>query len=248
MWEIYDALIENIPEGLHVKRVVAGSFWTAIESELGTGIAGSPCTLTRPNIYRDSLIGMKLRDAAALSKSWNMVEASIGVAAMNAYYNTPEVSTQNGVILPKCAEDDRINDPYIFYQNMVLGKKVAGIGSSDMLETLMGDKCTLSIIGNETPGSYPMSAVDYLLPHQDFVYLPCSSITTKALPRLLALASNAKVIICGPSIPLSPILHSFGADDLAGFVVTDGDLAFNAATGLGLKSMFGAGKKVNFKA
>lgn len=248
MWEIYDALIEGIPADLHITRVVAGSFWTAVESELGTGIAGSPGTLTRPNLCHNSLTGMKLKDAAALSKSWNMIEASIGVAAMNAYYNTPDVAVQNGVLLPKCAEDDRMNDPYIFYQNHIVGKKVAGIDSSDMLETLMGNKCTLSIIGKDTPDSYPISAAEFLLPQQDFVYLTCSSITTKTLPRWLELARNAKVIICGPSIPLSPILHSFGADDLAGFIVTNSSMAFEEASGLGLKSMFGAGKKVNFRA
>lgn len=33
MWELYDELIAGIPEELHVKRVVSGSFWTAVESE-----------------------------------------------------------------------------------------------------------------------------------------------------------------------------------------------------------------------
>ena len=67
MWELYDKLIAGVPEELHVKRAVAGSFWTAVESELGVGVSGTAKSMTRPPLARFTLEGAPLRQVAALS-------------------------------------------------------------------------------------------------------------------------------------------------------------------------------------
>ena len=94
MWEMYDELIAGIPEDLTVKRYVAGNFWTVVESELGVGTAGTPKAFSRPPVARFDITGATIKKVAALSKSWNMIEAAIGVASINAYYNTPEIALQ----------------------------------------------------------------------------------------------------------------------------------------------------------
>lgn len=245
MWELYDELIAGIPEDLHVRRAVAGSFWTAVESELGVGVAGTVRTMTRPPLGRFRLEGAALRQAAELSKSWNFVEASLGVAALNAYYNTPEIAKANGVLFD--AGDDRLNDPYIAYRNYARGRRVACIGSdSTLVDSLLKDVAEVSMFG-EAFGDYPLQAADCLLPQQDLVYLPCYAETTKALPRLLDLCRDTVAVICGPSITMSPILFRYGAFDMAGLVITDADMAFESACGTAVKKMFAAGKKASLR-
>ena len=245
MWELYDELIAGIPEDLHVRRAVAGSFWTAVESELGVGVAGTVRTMTRPPLGRFRLEGAALRQAAELSKSWNFVEASLGVAALNAYYNTPEIAKANGVLFDQ--GDDRLNDPYIAYRKFARDKKVACIGShSTMVDSMLKDVAEVSMLG-ENMGEFPLQAADYLLPQQDLVYLPCYAEITKELPRYLALCKNAVAVICGPSVSMSPLLFAYGAFDMAGLVVTDVDMAFESACGTAVKKMFAAGKKASLR-
>ena len=114
MWEMYDELIAGIPEDLTVKRYVAGNFWTVVESELGVGTAGTPKAFSRPPVARFDITGATLKKVAALSKSWNMIEAAIGVASINAYYNTPEIADRLGTLFKE--GDERLNDPYIYYR------------------------------------------------------------------------------------------------------------------------------------
>ena len=245
MWELYDKLIAGVPEELHVKRAVAGNFWTAVESELGVGVSGTAKSMTRPPMARFTLEGAPLRQVAALSKSWNFVEASIGVAALNAYYNSPEIARKNGVLFDE--GDDRLNDPYIVYRNFVRDKKVACIGSnSTVVESLLKDVAEVSLLGEEM-GSFPEQAADYLLPEQDLVYLPCYSEITKELARYLSLCKDTVAVVCGPSITMSPLLFEYGAFDLAGLVITDADMAFESACGTAVKKMFAAGKKASLR-
>lgn len=241
MWQLYDELIAGIPENLTVKSAVAGNFWTCVESELGVGVAGTVHSMNRPPLGRFSLKGASLRKTAALAKSWNFVEASLGVAAINAYYNSPEIAAKNGVLFAQ--GDDRLNDPYVAYRNFARGKKVACIGShSGFVDSLLKDVADVIILGDE-PGSFPMQAAAYLLPDQDLVYLPCTSEITKELPGYLEMGRNSLNIVCGPSVTMSPALFSHGVFDMAGFVVTDRDAAFESACGTAVKMMFAAGKK-----
>lgn len=245
MWKLYDELIAQIPDDLHAKNVVSGNFWTVVESELGVGVAGTVRVMSRPPLGRFALNGAPLREVAKLAKSWNFVEASIGVAAINAYFNTPEIARQNGVLFEE--GDSRRNDPYIAYRNFAKGKRVAGIGShSGMAGSLINDVAEMISFGEEQ-GDYPMQAVEELLPQQDLVYLPCYSEVTKDLPRYLRLCQNGIAVICGPSVTMSPILFRHGAFDMAGFVVEDGEMAIEAACGTAVKKLFSSGKKAAYR-
>ena len=103
MWKMYDELIGGIPQDVYVEDVVAGHFWVYVRSNLGAGVSVSAVRANRPFTRPDSMIGKPVREVAERVKSWNLVEASIGLAAINSYYNTPEIARANGV-----TEDSRV--------------------------------------------------------------------------------------------------------------------------------------------
>ena len=78
MWEMYEELIAGIPEGLHIKRSVAGSFWTVVESELGVGAAGTAKTMTRPPLQKtlDCFSGSVMVPRDVYLRSWLFTRAT----------------------------------------------------------------------------------------------------------------------------------------------------------------------------
>lgn len=250
MWEIYDNLINGIPENFVVDDVISGSGSSYVRSGKGSGMAGFRRCETRTPIVTKNLIGAPLREAAACVKSWNFVEASIGVAAINAYYNNPEIARKNGVEFSDSKwVEDRTFDPFIMSQNEIKDKKVAVIGHFPYLENLFEPVCDLSIIGWEPEdGDYPISAYEYLLPQCDYIYLTCACIMDKTMPRILELSKNAKkVTMVGPGTPLSPVLFDYGIDDLSGFMIKDQLRAFRIISGAEKVRIYNAGQKVSFK-
>lgn len=250
MWEIYDALIQGIPENFIVDELICGNHDTYIRSGDGSGIASYRSYTTRMPMFAKNLIGLPLREVATCVKSWNFIEASIGAAAINAYYNNSQVARDNGVEFSDAKRvEDRKFDPFIMSQNEVKGKKVTVVGHFPYLESLLGPICDFSIIEwDPQDGDYPMSACEYLLPECDYVYLTCTSIVDKTLPRLLELSKNAKrITMVGPGTPLAPVLFKYGIEDLSGFIIKDNLRALRIVAGAEKVTIFTTGQKVAFK-
>jgi uncharacterized protein (DUF4213/DUF364 family) len=251
MWEIYDALIDGIPGDLTVDSLVVGNTNAIVVSNGAAGVSSVLPYETRLPVSVGSLLGAPLRQAAALIKSWNMPEAAIGHAAMNAYYNSPAVAQRNGIIIPESAHrEDRLNDPFITAQNEVKGKKVAVVGHFPYLETFFEPICSLSIIEwePEESGDYPYEACEYLLPESDYVFITCRSLINKSFPRLLALSKNAvKTVLVGPATPMAPYLLTLGLADLSGFIIQDAARALRIVSGAESGKVSRCGHKVSLK-
>lgn len=250
MWELYDALINGIPENFITDELICGNHHSYIRSGNGSGIASARPYETRMPMFTKNLIGLPLREVATCVKSWNFIEAAIGSAAINAYYNNPQVARDNGVEFSDTKRvEDRLYDPFIMSQNEVKGKKVAVVGHFPHLESLLEPICDFSIIEWEPlDGDYPMPSCEYLLPECDYVYLTCTSIVDKTLPRLLELSKNAKrITMVGPGTPLAPVLFDYGIGDLSGFMIKDNLRAFRIVAGAEKVKIFTAGQKVALK-
>lgn len=250
MWELYDAMIDGIPENFTVDELICGKKRSYIRSGDGVGIASSRPYETRMPMLTKNMIGLPLREVAACVKSWNFVEAAVGIAAINAYYNNPQVARENGVEFSDNKRvEDRTFDPFIMCQNEVKGKKVAVVGHFPYIEKLIEPICDFSIIEWEPEsGDYPMSSSEYILPDCDYVFITCASIVDKTLPRLLELSKNAqRVTIVGPGTPLAPALFNLGVDELSGFMVKDNQRAFRIASGAENVKISTTGQKVAFK-
>lgn len=263
MWELYDALIEQIPDDVVVGDIIVGGGMTYVEANGGVGLAPYDDIVLRAPTMNGTIIGKPLKEVAECVKSWNFREASIGHSAINAWYNHPDTARKAGIeILDKKNVNEqlkrRLKDPFIKYQNHVKGKKVCVLGYFKMLEELFAPVCDLSVVMWDPrsvyyypEGSYPFSACEYLLPECDYVFLTPAAIVDKTMPRLLELAENAEgVVIVGMTTPLSSVFFDYGVTDLSGSIVTDAALAKRihkgAEAGIGLCQAREAVTKVEF--
>ena len=89
-WELYDALIESIPAEPVVEDCVIGLNWTFVRAGRYAGIAMTFQGSSPSGLADGPYIGRTLRDVAAGLKSWDMLRASVGMAAVNAWFNAPE--------------------------------------------------------------------------------------------------------------------------------------------------------------
>ena len=245
-WELYDALIESIPTEPVVEDCIIGLNWTFLRAGEYAGIAMTFQSSSATGLSDGPYIGRRLRDVAAGLRSWDMLRASVGLAAVNAWFNAPEKMAALG--LAQTAEDCRAGaGESIFSEPLenLLGKKVAVIGHFPYIERQLGGKCELSVLEREPEGrDYLDSACEYLLPEQDFVFITGMTLTNKTLPRLLTLSENAKTTLVGPSSPITPLLFRFGVDAIAGFYVTDRDLTRGLAAQAAHREIFRGGARI----
>ncbi|MFZ3130574.1 MAG: DUF364 domain-containing protein [Desulfosporosinus sp.] len=227
MWEIYDDLINSIPEDLSVLECLLGVSWTLVRSERGLGMAK---TLKggKKGAELAEIIGIPLKKLASYVKSWNMLDASMGQAAINAAFNTPsEVMAITGQPMAQSEEPEKFN-AFKQLTPEIIGKKVAVIGHFPDVEQLQ-NICALSVLEREPQGGdYPDTACEYILPEQDFVFITGTAFTNKTMPRLLELSRKAKVILVGPSVPISRVLFNYGVEQIASLVVLDQQLIWKA--------------------
>ncbi len=216
MWELYTALIDLVPAGLRVADCLVGYNWTLVRSH-ATGVALTPPKDGGGKRSSGPITGMPVRALAQGIKSWNSLEATMGLAAVNSVLNSAEqVERLSGIP----ARQHRSLGAFERFREEVRGRRVAVIGHFPDLEQL-GEVCELSILERRPhAGDYPDPACEYILAEQDYVFMTATTIINKTLPRLLELSRNAVRVLVGPSTPLAPVLFEAGIDVLAGMVVT----------------------------
>lgn len=246
-WKLYDRLIAGVPEGPVLEECFVGDTWTMVRSGHNWGISMTVHQSAGPEEPPVPILGRPLREVAALCKSWDFKEASIGMAALNAYYNSPERAKALGYFPPEGGPNKKA-DAFELYREAAAGKNVTVVGHFPHLERQLKPYCRLSILErNPQEGDYPDSACEYILPEQDFVFITGVTLTNKTLPRLLELIRpDASVCMVGPSVTLSEILFDNGANHLAGFCVTDGPKVFATVARGGMLDIFEGGTRVSW--
>ncbi len=111
-WRLYNRLIAEIPDDISVRDYELGDRWSYVEADCGMGLAFTCCG-GAPHTYASDLRGLPLKSVAELSKSWCFEEASLGVAALNAYYMQRELLDSIGAftILLKVRPPHRMRNP-----------------------------------------------------------------------------------------------------------------------------------------
>jgi uncharacterized protein (DUF4213/DUF364 family) len=84
---------------------------------------------------------------------------------------------------------------------------------------------------NPREGDLPARAAPGIIPQADLVAITATTIINKTFQGLIELCRpDAKVILIGPSTPLSSTMYELGIDVLSGAIVTDPNAAL---TGIG---------------
>ena len=250
MKSLYDALIEGIPANLTADDIYTTHYGVIVKSAGNVGLSEFRDEAdTRPMVMPEKKPGMPLRELAGLIKSWNISEAAVGHAAINAYYNSPALAAANGLALTgSLHSEDRNADPFITYQKEVRGKKVVVLGHFPYLEQLFKPVCDLYIVENiPFEEDYPEHAAEYLIPGSDFVFIGALTFVDKRLPRLLELSKDAFVGLVGPVTTLAPVLFDYGVDELDGFVVKEGSIAEEYFKGQRGGKIYHSGQKVSLR-
>ena len=213
-FELYDGLIEGISSDEAVAGTLMGQCWTAVETGNHFGMAMTTAVDTAPRMLQVDHAGMSLKELAQAAKSWNLTEAGFGMAAVNAYYNTPQRLEALNAYEPF--------DKYCTDGVDLQGKHIGVVGHLNMPRSIWEQAASVRILERSPrPGDYPDSACDWLIPQCDVVIITASTLVNKTLPHLLDLAQNAYTILAGPSCPMCPELLHFGIDRIAGLVITD---------------------------
>jgi hypothetical protein len=223
MDDIIDAVVgeereaEDVRVGLHYTAV-------RIENEVGLAYNFPEFRFIPRNV--GNLAGTKL---VRLARSWNLAEASIGVAAINAHliqaikhqYHKSAHLFERVTDLLRRAEYKKIGIVGCFKP---LIDKLAALSSSmdGELEIYVFEKRPLyfwEMYSFKGVSLLPDNAEDEILPICDLVIVSGSAFVNKTLEHVLRL-SGGYTIVAGATTPLSTVLFDYGADALAGIEIS----------------------------
>jgi hypothetical protein len=163
----------------------------------------------RPVRNAGSLTGLPVLELAQYARSDNVLEASIGLAAINSLICVDEA---------KCVDENAID----VLAAKGRDKNIAIVGRFPWITKLRAIAGTLWVI-EQSPreGELPPEAAEEVLPQADVVGITGTCFTNHTADRLLELSKTSFVVIVGPTTPLSPILFDYGVDVLAGAKVVE---------------------------
>jgi uncharacterized protein (DUF4213/DUF364 family) len=240
-WHLYDSLIDGIAEDATIRAFAGGLHWFAVRSEHSLGLSMGPAEGLDSVSLAGQVTGHNLRAAASLAKSWNWADASLGMAAINAWYNEPARVNAWAEAAEFTKDSGNIFELLL---PRLRGKKVVVIGHFRGLDAL-ASCCQLTVLERQPRGNdLPDPACELVLPQADYVIITGTTMLNKTLPRLLALARNAYVVLAGPTTTLWPGWFEHGVDLLAGVIVEDPDRVFQQAQEGGSHNFFGRGARM----
>lgn len=241
-WHLYDQLIDGVPDDVLVTDLCLGGHWSYVEAECGMGVSftcrGGAVNRTDKRDFR----GLPLRQMAALAKSWNFEEATLGIAALNAWYSRKELTDAMGASYDDAVElpDGTVHkmDAFEIMRPRIEatdGAKVVVVGHFPHMERV-AEYSNLTVLerscrdGMDTPDP----ACEYLMPLANFAFITGVTLENKTAPRLLQLAQSAFTTMVGPSVVMAPALFEAGVDMIAGSIVLDPERTrYAVKTGMG---------------
>jgi uncharacterized protein (DUF4213/DUF364 family) len=220
---IIDDLISTLNFEAPVKDVRQGVFHTGVL----TRYCGLAATLPRDALKQEGplvkepgfLLDKTAKDLARMVYSDSLLEAAIGMAAINSLLE---------VDLDSCTE---INAAEVILKKGE-GKNVVIIGHFPFLPRVRKKAKNLWVIEkNPREGDFNEAEADRFIPQADVVAITGTSLTNHTLPHLLELCNReAFIIMLGDTVPLSPVLFDYGVHALSGTRVIDAELALKCVS------------------
>jgi uncharacterized protein len=231
--QILDALTAGLDYNTPVRDIRQGVFHTAVL----TRSCGLAATLPGDALKQASawvggagfLLDKNAAKLSAMAYSENLLEAAIGVAAINSLI---EIDAE------ACRE---VNAADLILERGE-NKNVTIVGHFPFIPRVRPAVRNLWVIeNNPTPGDLRAEQAAEVIPASDVVAITGTALTNHSLPHLLALcAPRAFVIMLGGSVPLCPVLFDFGVDALCGTQVIDAETVLRCVSqGAGFRQIKG---------
>jgi uncharacterized protein len=210
--------LQNTARSGKILSVQVGLFWTGVLAETDDGICcGLASTLRNPEFEPDRkpvvsaaghLQECSSQDLVALAQSQSYTEVSIGLAAINA-------------LLPKDPGRWVELNAEAYIAQHGTGKKVAVVGHFPFIQRLKPRVKQLWVLELHPRGEdLPAEMASEIIPQADLVAITATTLINHTFEGLMALCRpETKVMLLGPSTPLSSILYGVGVDVLSGTLV-----------------------------
>ncbi len=221
--KILDDVLSSLDFNTCVSDIRLGVFHSGVVSRE----CGLASTLSRDAFKQEGphmrqpgkLLEKTLRELAEMSNSDKLMEAAIGMAAINSLIQFDEsacVAVNASEIL---AEKGK-------------GKKVAIIGHFPFIPALKERVGQLWVIEKNTQdGDFVEQEADNILPQADVVGITGTSFTNHTIEHLLELCrKDAFVLMLGDTTPMSPLVFDYGIDAACGVKVVDVDAALKCVS------------------
>jgi hypothetical protein len=211
--KLLDDLLANLNVDAPVRTILVGAHWTVVCSHQ----CGMAATLMDSHPHGHDAVRevgrlhtKTARDLAEYALSENLMEATIGVAAINSLLDVNENQAVEINAVDVLIEHGR-------------GKNIALIGHFPFIPKLRPAVEQLWVIEQHpAEGEYPTEYAANLIPLADVVAITSSTLINHTLDGLLALCRpEALVMMLGPSTPLSPVLFDHGVSILSGSRIID---------------------------
>jgi uncharacterized protein (DUF4213/DUF364 family) len=214
---ITNTLLASLQADAPVRQVLVGAFWTAVVLDTTPPRCGLASTLhgggphDAPPVSRAAhLLEYSARELAGLLLSSSILEASIGMAAVNALLEVDEGSYEE------------INAEHIILERST-GHRVAIVGHFPFVEQVRqaASQCWVVEL-HPRPGDVPAERAGEILPQADVVALTGTSLINHTFDELIGFCRpGAFVLLLGPSAPFSPVIFDAGVNAVSGTRVVE---------------------------
>ena len=217
------SLISDIQASLLPGKIIdihVGYSRTAVLAETERGLScGLAATLANPQFMHrctpsvtnaGHLLEMSTSELVSLAGSESYTEVSIGLAAINA-------------LAPLDPSNYKELNAETYLLEHARGKNVAMVGHFPFVDRLKPELANLWVLElDPRAGDIPSEQAPDYLPKADMVVITATTLINHTFEGLLSLCKPAsRVLLLGPSTPLSPALFDHGIDLLCGTIVTD---------------------------
>ncbi|MBR4985415.1 MAG: hypothetical protein IKY83_06740 [Proteobacteria bacterium] len=220
---IFDELVRCMPEDARIEDVSIGIFWTYVRTQYGSSLSATahrwcedPPGALIPQA--GSLCGMRVREIVPLYESASLSARALANAAVGACFDAADMTGERYAgraqeLLAQVCE------------TRGSGLRIALVGHfhfADQLAQLGHQLDIFELEGRCEPGDIPCTRFPEFLPLADIVVMTSSTILTHAAEAIVGYSRpDAYRMIVGPTVPLHPVLWSFGFDAVCGNVIHD---------------------------
>jgi uncharacterized protein len=211
---IIETLLETLPkEPIPVRKVIVGAHWTLV----GSKYSGIGSTMVGEGPHGHSWVKdvgilhqKSAQELARLILSDNLLEASIGIAAVNSLIEVDESRMEEVNAAEVIAHESK-------------DKNLVVVGHFPFVERMKSIANNCWVIEKRPHGDdFPAESAGEYLPKADLVAITGTAFINHTMEALLSLCRpQSKIMVLGPSTPLSPLLFQYGISFISGSRVID---------------------------